>query len=205
MDEKLRAPYPLVSDIDHGRCLPFIGAGFSKNAALPPKLSMPDWSELTGILARDAGTPPDTHPTIVAQRYEQRFGRVQLIETVREALHPDKARPGKAHRSFVRLPLDTIYTTNFDLLLEDAYSEEMRPFRSLVGELQLPFHAGQIASSIIKMHGDLRHEEHVIITKSDYDSFMDRYPVVATHTYPQFHVDLVPASYHSAAVKRLDR
>jgi nucleoside 2-deoxyribosyltransferase len=174
-------PFPLISDIANGRCLPFVGAGFSKNAILPADLSMPDWSELTNALAKDAGTPPGTQPTAVAQRYEQKFGRVQLIETVRDALHPEKARPGKAHRAFVQLPFDTIYTTNFDLLLEDAYFEAARPFRSLVGELQLPFHAGQIASSVIKMHGDLRHEEHMVITKNDYDAFMERYPVVATH------------------------
>jgi len=120
-------------------------------------------------------------PPVVAQRYEQKFGRVQLIEAIREALHPDKARPGAAHRAFVQLPFDTIYTTSFDLLLEDAYTQATRPFRSLVGELQLPFHAGQTASSIVKMHGDLRHEEHIIITQKDYDDFMDRYPVVARH------------------------
>jgi SIR2-like domain len=142
---------------------------------------MPDWAELTSALAKDAGTAQGTPPTIVTQRYEQRFGRVQLVEAIRESLHPDKARPGKAHRAFVQLPFDTVYTTNFDLLLEDAYSEATRPFRSLVGELQLPFHAGQIASSIVKMHGDLRHEEHIVVTKDDYDSFMERYPVVATH------------------------
>ena len=142
---------------------------------------MPDWAELTATLAKDARTPAGTAAPVVAQRYEQRFGRVQLVEAIREALHPDKARPGKSHRAFVQLPFDTIYTTNFDLLLEDAYSESTRPFRSLVGELQLPFHAGQIASSIVKMHGDLRHEEHIVITQGDYDSFMKRYPVVATH------------------------
>ena len=174
-------PFPLISDIAQGRCLPFVGAGFSKNALLPLNLTMPDWQELTTILARDANTPSGTAPTEVAQRYEQRFGRVQLIEAIREALHSERARPGKSHRAFVQLPFDTVYTTNFDLLLEDAYVEATRPFRSLVGELQLPFHAGQIASSIIKMHGDLRHEEHIVVTKNDYDTFMERYPVVATH------------------------
>jgi len=142
---------------------------------------MPDWGELTLILARDAKTKAGTQPPLVAQRYEQKFGRVQLVEAIREALHPDKARPGQAHRAFVQLPFDTIYTTNFDLLLEDAYAEATRPFRSLVGELQLPFHAGQTASNIVKMHGDLRHEEHIIVTQKDYDDFMERYPVVATH------------------------
>jgi hypothetical protein len=31
------------------------------------------------------------------------------------------------------------------------------------------------------MHGDLRHEEHIILTSKDYEEFLDRYPVVATH------------------------
>jgi hypothetical protein len=174
-------PFPLITDIAQGRCLPFIGAGFSKNASLPPGLAMPDWQTLAGVLSRDAETKPGIDPVEVAQRYEQRFGRVQLIEAIREALHPEKARPGKSHHAFVHLPFDTIYTTNFDLLLEDAYSEATRPYRSLVGEVQLPFHAGQIASSIIKMHGDLRHEEHIVVTKRDYDEFMQRHPVIATH------------------------
>ncbi len=177
----MNIPFPLISDIAQGRCLPFIGAGFSKNAVLPPGHSMPDWAELTDILAKDAGTEPSASPQAVAERYEQKFGRVQLIEAIRDALQSDRARPGKAHRAFVKLPFDTIYTTNFDLLLEAAYSEDTRPFRSLVRELQLPFHAGQMASSIIKMHGDLRHEEHIVVTQNDYDGFMDRYPVVATH------------------------
>lgn len=177
----MELPYPLISDISKGRCLPFVGAGFSKNARMPSGLSMPDWPELAAILASHANTPDGATPLSVAQRYEEKFGRVQLIETIRDSLHLDKARPGRAHKSFVRLPFDTIYTTNFDLLLEEAYLEETRPFRSLVGELQLPFHAGRSASTIIKMHGDLRHEEHIVVTQSDYDSFLGRYPVIATH------------------------
>ncbi len=174
-------PLPLLTDIDEGRCLPFIGAGFSLNASLPSKLRMPDWGALTSILRQGANADADATPLAVAQQYEYRFGRVQLIESIRRALYPDNARPGKAHLAFVSLPFDTLYTTNFDLLLEDAYATMGRPYRSLVGESQLPFHAGQMASSIVKMHGDLRHEEHIIITQRDYDGFLDRYPVIATH------------------------
>lgn len=142
---------------------------------------MPDWNGLTSILAQDAGTAPGTSPPIVAECYQKRYGRVQLVEAVRAALFTNEAGPGKAHRAFARLPFDTIYTTNFDLLLEEAYAEEKRPFRSLVGEVQLPFHAGRLASSIVKMHGDLRHEEHIVLTESDYAAFLSRYPVIATH------------------------
>ena len=174
-------PYPIISDIAKGRCVPFIGAGFSKNASLPSGLSMPDWSELAAHLAKHAGTAISTSPPLVAQRYQKKFGRVQLVEAIRDALHSDRARPGLAHRSFSRLPFETVYTTNFDLLLEHAYTDEGRPYRSLVGELQLPFHAGRTAPSIIKMHGDVRHEEHIVITQDDYDGFLTRYPVIATH------------------------
>src|SRR2546422_6555087 len=44
-------PPPLISDISEGRCLPFIGAGFSMNAKLPPNTRMPDWNGLTAVLA----------------------------------------------------------------------------------------------------------------------------------------------------------
>ncbi len=177
----MNIPVPLIKDISRGRCLPFIGAGFSKNADLPAGMSMPDWAELTGTLARDAGTSKGLGPPMVAQRYEEKYGRVQLIEAIRDELHADKARPGLAHRAFARLPFDTVYTTNFDLLLEHAYGQEGRPLRSLAGEQQIPFHAGQTAASTVKMHGDLRHEEHVIITQNDYNNFLTRYPVIATH------------------------
>jgi hypothetical protein len=109
----LNIPFPLLTDIGEGRCLPFVGAGFSLNAELPPGLRMPDWPSLTASLAAEAGidaagiSPPD-----VASRYERRFGRVQLIEAVRRLLHPEKARPGKAHLAFAALPFDTVYTTS---------------------------------------------------------------------------------------------
>lgn len=176
-----KLPSPLISDIADGRCLPFIGAGFSMNAKLADGEQMPGWHTLTSILAEDAGMPSDADPLAVAERYEQRFGRVQLIEAIRIALHSDEVKPGESQLAFADLPFDTLYTTNFDLLLEDAYTQRARPYRSLVGELQMPFHSGRLSSNIIKMHGDLRHEEHIIVTERDYAQFLKRYPVVATH------------------------
>src|SRR5207244_3477193 len=76
---------------------------------------------------------------------------------------------------------DTVYTTNFDALLEDSYRAIGRPFRTLAGELQMPFHGGRQTVSVVKMHGDLRHEEHMTITSEDYRGYLRRYPVIATH------------------------
>lgn len=117
----LEAPQPLLDDIAAGRCLPFIGAGFSLNAALPRDRSMPDWNALTAQLAATVGVPFNLGGPEVAAQYERKFGRVGLIEAIRKALNPDVARPGAAHLALARLPFDTIYTTNFDLLLEQGW------------------------------------------------------------------------------------
>ena len=135
----IEIPEPLMTDISYGRCLPFVGAGFSLNAKLPAGLKMPDWHGLADQLGLSVKLNANTPPLEVAERYERRFGRVQLITAIRKALHGEKAKPGAAHISFAMLPFDTVYTTNFDLLLEEAYSSCGRPFRSLVGELQMPF------------------------------------------------------------------
>jgi SIR2-like protein len=173
-------PRPLLDDIESGKCLPFVGAGFSLNARLPKGRVMPAWPELTAHIASVGRIALASGPA-VASEFEKRFGRVQLIEAIRKALHADVAEPGDAHKAFAELPFDTIYTTNFDLLLEDAFTVIKRPFRSLVGELQMPFHGGPLTTSIVKMHGDLRHEEHVVATADDYQKYLDAYPVIATH------------------------
>ena len=177
----MNIPKPLLEDIASGKCLPFIGAGFSLNAKLPEGEVMPDWSGLTQSFMIDIGaTKPKSGPD-VALDYERQFGRVQLIEKIRHVLHSNTAEPGEAHLAFIQLPFDTIYTTNFDLLIEDACVRIHKPYRSLVGELQLPFHGGPLTTNIVKMHGDLRHEEHIVINKDDYDSFLEKYPVISTH------------------------
>ncbi len=174
-------PKPLLDDIATGKCLPFIGAGFSLNAKLPLGTLMPDWSALSIHLAELANISPEIGNPKVASEYEKRFGRVQLIETIRDSLHLGIAEPSAAHVVFAQLPFETIYTTNFDLLLEEGNVQIKKPYRSLVGELQMPFHGGPLTSNIVKMHGDLRHEEHMIITQEDYDKYLLEYPVISTH------------------------
>lgn len=177
----MKIPKPLLDDITLGKCLPFIGAGFSLNCRVPAGLKMPDWSGLAATWANEADIHKELNPPKIASLYEHRFGRVQLIESIRRALHADEIEPGEVHRSFASLTFETVYTTNFDLLLEAAYQEIKKPFRSLVGEHQMPFHGGSFTANIVKMHGDLRHEEHIIVTEEDLKRYLEDYPVIATH------------------------
>jgi hypothetical protein len=177
----MEIPQPLIDDIGSGKCLPFVGAGFSLNARISPDKQMPDWAMLTRYLAEMTHVSVDLGGPKVASAFEKKFGRVQLIEAIRKALNIGYIKPGEAHKSFVDLPFDTIYTTNFDLLLEDAFTNIHKPFRSLVGDKQISFHGGPFDINIIKMHGDLRHEEYIVMTYDDFEEYLNNYPVIATH------------------------
>lgn len=177
----MHIPQPLLADIAAGRCLPFVGAGFSLNAEMPDDKSMPTWYELGTHLATVAQCPHSLDAPDIAAAYERQFGRVHLIEAIRDALYPDQAKPGAAHIALANLPFDTIYTTNFDLLLEESLNHLRKPSLALVGELQMPFHGGFMTTNIVKMHGDISHGEHIIATREDYDSYLENYPVIATH------------------------
>jgi hypothetical protein len=177
----IELPGPLIDDIAEGKCLPFVGAGFSLNGECDEGYSMPDWVGLASRLGKLARVEKALEGPDAATAYERQFGRVHLIDEVRRSLNPEHVKPGKAHKALVQLPFDTIYTTNFDLLLEDTLQALAKPFRSLVGELQLPFHAGLFTTNLVKMHGDIRHEEHFVITRNDYERFLENYPVIATH------------------------
>ena len=89
----MKIPKPLLDDIKLGKCLPFIGAGFSLNCSAPAGLKMPDWSGLSETWANEADIDPKLTPPKIASLYERRFGRVQLIESIRHALYADEIEP----------------------------------------------------------------------------------------------------------------
>lgn len=47
-------PKPFLEDLINNRCLPFIGAGFSKNADIPKGKRMLDWHTKTTVTASNA-------------------------------------------------------------------------------------------------------------------------------------------------------
>jgi len=181
-------PEPLLLDIQNGMCLPFIGAGLSLNAQLD-EAQMPDWQQLGNILRSKLPANMETlSPSDIAKAFERQFGRVYLINTIKSALHSSEAKPGKSHLALAKLPFDIIYTTNFDLLLERAYSSisPAKSFRRLVGERQLAFHAGRNEVTIIKMHGDIDHVDHIIVTSDDYNNYLKDYSAMLIMRTPLF-------------------
>lgn len=173
-------PEPLLEELVDGRWLPIIGAGMSRNAILSDGGKMPLWDDLGRSLAEVANYPY-VNALDAISAYEHTFERRELIRRLTRDLRIDDAIPGPAHEAFARLPFGRVVTTNLEFLLERAYDAAGRRLEVVISEDQLPLKPRRGATVLVKLHGDVRHPDHLIVTEDDYDGFLIRNPVLATH------------------------
>jgi len=174
-------PTPVLDDLVGGRWLPIVGAGFSKNAVLPTGKTMPLWRDLGDKLGRELEDYAASTPLDAISAYEHDFGRPKLVERLYELLLVDEARPGNAHKAFCSIPFDLVCTTNLDFLLEQQYDLLTRHCTPLVDEDQLPVNVRDTNVKLLKLHADLHHPTRMVVTETDYDLFLNKYPLVATY------------------------
>lgn len=174
-------PRPLLDDLVAGRWLPIVGAGFSRNAVVAGTKQVPLWADLGSALSGELGEYASSGALDAISAYEHEFGRPKLIERLSETLLIGESRPGAAHQAFCTIPFDLVCTTNFDFLLERQYEAVPRNCTPIVDEEQLSINVKDSGVALLKLHGDLRHPNRLVATETDYDRFLDRYPMLATY------------------------
>jgi len=180
-------PVELTESLKKGECVLFVGAGLSKG--------LPQWKELVKPLANELGVSMDKDPRIIASWYENEFGRSKLEEEIVSQLNKNVPLP-KTHTILVNLPLKAIVATNYDNLLEKAFSERKRNVTKIVYDKQAPL-AEANKLQIIKMHGDIDDPSTIVITKKDYDEYPEKHKALITH--------LLKKGYSTAFVLMIER
>ncbi len=174
-------PKPVLDDLLSGRWLPVVGAGMSLNATLPLGKKMPLWADLGNHLAEELTDYTSTGILDSISAYEHEYGRTRLVERLFDMLLIREAQPGNAHKEFCTIPFDIVCTTNFDFLLERQYDLTPRYVYPVVDEEQLSINSGSPGTLLLKLHGDLRHPNRLIVSEVDYDGFLANYPLLATY------------------------
>jgi len=161
----------LAAAVREKRALLFVGAGVSRNMGLP------SFKELVSHLAEELGYDPDIFSTHgdyleLAEYYLLRHRSLEsLQEWMDKAWHKDIDIGSSAiHRLIVQLEFPTIYTTNYDSLLELAHERHGRPFRKVAGVHELmsgPWTPNR-ETQIIKFHGDFKDANTFVLTESQY-------------------------------------
>ena len=147
-----------------------VGAGFSKNASE----DFPDGKELIEKLyeklSPDQPLPESAAFPKIAQEYEDKFGKADLEKIITESI-PDRIEPSSLHKKILELPWQNIFTTNYDTLLERA-SEESSEYRHSIIRVEKKFPFSK-SPRIIKLHGCLSSNSTLIITKKDYEEYIN--------------------------------
>jgi hypothetical protein len=157
----------------------FLGAGVNAGLLSSEGVLCPFAADLSTWLCTDLLMSPETHVPLdeATEMARHAVGERAFNDYLFDKF--SKYRPGVAHLGLVQLPWDKIYTTNFDLLLEEAANsgvvQPAGPLRvitstladvSVLSEEDIPYY---------KLHGSLdianTHDGKLILTKKDYREY----------------------------------
>ncbi|WP_295199533.1 SIR2 family protein [uncultured Chryseobacterium sp.] len=163
----------------------FIGSGISVPSGLP------DWKRLMEKFVKEIGIDKventDDLP-LLAQYYINEKSKVDLYK----AINTDfiKKKPNDYHNLFKITNIKTIWTTNYDDLLEKTFTNncEVKISDSEV----FTFLEDNEKIEIIKVHGSIKHKiKDLVITQSDYEDFFINKPIIVQ----RLKVDLLQKSF----------
>lgn len=182
MDEP-RIPGGLIAEIRAGRCVTFVGAGFTGAARLP------DWVSLL----RELVAKPEVDPTLrayvegrlkkktahafdeAAQVLQDALGREAFIAHLATRLaHPPRTEEMDRRLRWLQdIPFRAVLTTNFDGVMK-GQTPDPEVYRSLLRHdpgwhrrLYLPRREKRKRLTV-KLHGDLSKPETVVLSRLDY-------------------------------------
>ncbi|MCP4934089.1 MAG: hypothetical protein GY927_07745 [bacterium] len=160
----------LINRMEFGQVVPFIGAGISASA------SFPSWKEHLREQGRTAGMDAGHIETLLlAGAYEDIIEQIEnergidvFAQEIRDVFSRTHAIPEIVWR-ISELFKDTVITTNYDRLLEQAYDTgEENAFQIINGMTALE-HTNPEAVTIYKLHGDVQQPAQCILSKNQYD------------------------------------
>ena len=156
-----------VKDLNEGAASIFSGAGLSVPAGFV------NWAELLSEIALDLGLDINNEKDLVSLaqfHVNENKTRSKLNRKILEEFTEDTIE-SENHRIIARLPLSSIWTTNYDQLLEKSFQNENKVIDVKYRNNQLLTTKPKRDIVIFKMHGDINHPDETIITKEQYEQY----------------------------------
>jgi hypothetical protein len=163
-----------IAAVAEGQAALFAGAGMSRPAGFL------DWKGLLRECAHELKLDIDREHDLVAvaQYYLNRRhrDRSRLNQLLKNEFDKPTA-PTRNHEIIARLPIQTIWTTNFDPLLEQALTAAGRnvDVKSRDRDIPIPRKGRDVV--VYKMHGDIARPDEIVICKQDYERYAKEHPV----------------------------
>ncbi|RZL78243.1 MAG: hypothetical protein EOP32_22390 [Rhodococcus sp. (in: high G+C Gram-positive bacteria)] len=155
----------------------FAGAGLSLDAGYV------DWKGLLREFAVELGLNIDIEEDLpmVAQYFldESNQQRGRLNQKLRDEF--DRGAPvTAAYSALARLPLRSVWTTNYDHGVEWAFETAggVPDVKACGNKASWTTSKPGGTVSVFKMHGDIKEPDNLVLSKDDYDRYASRYPYI---------------------------
>lgn len=155
--------------IKENRASLFIGSGLSRPAGYV------GWKDILRDCAIELGLDVDKEEknliTLAEYYHINKRQRTTITQTIKEFFDDSKGRLTTTHRLISTLPITSIWTTNYDRLLERAYQAANLPYTVITDDDSYREINRNAEIVIHKMHGDVTNADKCVITRKDYEQF----------------------------------
>lgn len=159
--------------LDSGDVAVFAGAGLSRPAGYV------DWKTLLRDIANDLKLDIDRETDLIAiaqYHLNEKRSRSRITQTIVDEL-AGGAKPTPTHAVLARLPIPTVWTTNYDQLLERSFENAGKMVDVKLTQENLA-HAKRGRDVVLyKMHGCITQPHEAVITKDDYERYERQRPL----------------------------
>jgi hypothetical protein len=148
----------------------FAGAGLSRAAGFV------DWKGLMSGIARDLDLKIDRENDLVAlaqYHINERHGNRAELNNILIQQFTQDAQETQNHKLIARLPIHTVWTTNYDELLEKSFVKQDKRVDVKVDPQTLAIHKPGTDVTVFKMHGDVSAPHKAVLTKEDYETYAE--------------------------------
>lgn len=150
-----------------GTAAVFVGAGISRPSGYV------DWKTLLREIAEDLNLDVDRETDLVAlaqYHINQHGSRSKLNQLLIDEFTKNAALT-ENHKLLASLPVSTIWTTNYDDLLERAFENAGKRADVKRTERNLSITLPRRSVTVYKMHGDKTMPDEAVLTKEDYEAY----------------------------------
>lgn len=156
-----------VKNLHQGTASLFAGAGLSIAAGYV------SWSDLLRDIADELGLKIE-HETDLVSLAQFHLNEIKTRATLTQKIvdeFVEDAEETENHEIISRLPISSIWTTNYDQLIEDSARRKNKIVDVKFNVDQLHTTVSKRDLVVYKMHGDVQHSSEAIITKEQYEQY----------------------------------
>jgi len=164
-----------VEQARRGNISLFLGAGVSASTGLP------SWAALLKPCADKMGIKIDTTMDLylVAQYYANEFGESALKRVLNDSIN-QITQSSDLVQKLLALNFMSIWTTNYDKVIENNLAEKNVLTNSIFDDRDLPNTTGPNRVNIYKMNGDITNLDRIVITQSDIENYHQNHELLLT-------------------------